>query len=83
MGGLLGGVVGGLIGGLIAVSVCPFEILGPGCSPRDEALAAVAVLSGLAWGGTLGAIAGQEMREIDRWEALELIRAERQGVGTR
>ena len=67
VGGLLGGVVGGLIGGLIAVSVCPFEILGPGCSPRDEGAGSGRGAFRSRLGGTLGAIAGQEMREIDRW----------------
>ena len=75
VGGLIGGLLGGGLGLLVAINLCPIEVFGPGCSPRDEAYATVAVLSGLAWGIFLGASAGSD--SINRWEALEQIRAER------
>lgn len=81
--GVLGGVLGGGLGLALAVGICPIEIFGPGCSPRDEAFAVVAFLSGLVWGITFGAIVGNEMSSIDRWEALEQIRAERRRASTR
>ena len=76
-GGLLGGLVGGGLGLALGLSICPMEILGPGCSPRDEAYRSVAILSGLVWGIAVGAFIGSEISGIDRWEALEQIRAER------
>ncbi len=85
-GGLVGGVLGGVLGlllGAVAAPGCAFEILGPSCSPREDALAGVAVLSGLAWGVTLGVIAGREIRDVDRWEALARIRAERRAHSDR
>ena len=82
LGGVLGGVLGGGLGLALAVGICPIEIFGPGCSPRDEAFAVVAFLSGLVWGIALGVLAGSESG-IDRWEALEQIRAERRRASTR
>ncbi len=83
VGGLLGILVGGGLGLALAANTCPLEIFGPGCSPRDEAFAVVAFLSGLVWGITFGVIAGNEMSSIDRWEALEQIRANRRRAPTR
>ena len=79
-GGLVGGLVGGGLGFLLGSTICPVEILGPGCSPRDEAYAFVAFLSGLAWGVAVGAFIGGEISGTDRWEALEQIRAERRQI---
>ena len=79
-GGFLGGLVGGGLGVLLGLAICPIEYLGPGCSPRDEAYRTVAILSGFAWGIAGGILAGHEIEEIDRWEALEQIRAERRGA---
>jgi hypothetical protein len=81
VGGFLGGLVGGGLGLVLGFSICPMEILGPGCSPRDEAYRTVAILSGFAWGIALGAFAGSEISGIDKWEALEQIRAERRRPG--
>jgi len=77
IGGLIGAVVGGAVGLGLASSICPFEVFGPSCSPRDEAMSAVAGIGGFVWGIALGAIAGKNSGEIDKWEALELIREER------
>lgn len=83
-GGLIGALVGGGLGLALGLGViCPIEYLGPGCSPRDEAYRTVAILSGFAWGIAIGALAGGEISQIDRWEALEQIRAERRRVRTR
>jgi hypothetical protein len=74
LGGVLGGALGLAIGGAIAFDQCGiFEE----CSPRDEAIGGVAVLAGLAWGVALGSMVAESARTIDRWEAVELIRAER------
>jgi hypothetical protein len=81
-GGFLGGLVGGGLGLFVGSAICPMEILGPGCSPRDEAYASVALLSGIVWGIAVGAFIGGEISGIDRWEALEQIRAERRRVPT-
>jgi hypothetical protein len=82
IGGVLGGLLGGLAGVVIALDLCPIEVFGPGCSPRDDALATVIALGGLAWGATLGSLAGGS-HEIDKWEALELIREERRRESVR
>jgi hypothetical protein len=82
-GGLLGALVGGGLGLALGFGIiCPIEYLGPGCSPRDEAYRTVAILSGFAWGIAVGAFVGSEISGIDRWEALEQIRAERRRART-
>lgn len=83
--GVLGGVLGSVLGllvGAVAAPDCPFEIFGPPCSPREDALVPVAILSGLAWGAAVGAIIGSEAG-IDRWDALKQIRAERRAAANR
>ncbi len=82
-GGLLGGLLGGGLGLVMACGICPCEIFGSPCSPREEAFAAVTFLSSLAWGIAIGAITGNETSSIDRWEALEQIRANRRRAPTR
>jgi hypothetical protein len=77
VGGLVGFLVGGGLGMALGFSICPMEILGPGCSPRDAAYRTVAIISGIAWGTATGALLGNEIGEIDTWKALEKIRAER------
>jgi len=81
-GGLIGALVGGGLGAALGLSICPIEILGPGCSPRDEAYMTVAIISGIVWGIAGGAFVGSEIGTIDRWEALEKIRAERRRAPT-
>ncbi len=83
MGGLLGALVGGGVGLVMACNISPCEIFGPPSSPREDAFAVVTFLSGLVWGIAFGAIAGSETSGIDRWEALEQIRAERRRAATR
>lgn len=80
LGGVLGVVLGGAIGAGIAFGQC--GIL-ENCSPRQDALAIVAFFSGVVWGGALGGILASNVREIDRWEALEKVRAERRSVAGR
>lgn len=74
LGGLLGGGLGLALGAVIAFDQCG---LWERCSPREEAIGGVAILAGLAWGAALGSMGARGAREVDRWEALELIRAER------
>lgn len=82
-GGLLGGLLGAGVGLVMACGICPCEIFGPPCSPRENAFAGVAFFSSLAWGIVIGAIAQKEASSIDRWEALEQIRANRRRAPTR
>jgi len=84
LGGVLGAVVGGGLGAVMACGICPCDFVwGSPCSPREEAFRVVAFLSGLVWGAALGAVAGSEIGGVNRWEALEQIRAERRETPTR
>jgi len=84
LGGVAGAVAGLYIGLLIADAICEvfyFYPLPPEpCSPREEALQEVAAWGSLAWGITGGFLIGDRLRGIDRWEALEKIRAERRAA---
>jgi hypothetical protein len=77
LGGVIGAVVGGGLGLVAACSICPCDFWGSPCSPQEEAFSLVAFLSGLTWGAVGGALAAGDAHRIDRWEALEQIRAER------
>ena len=77
LGGLLGGALGVTLGVGLALGECGiFE----SCSPREDALAGVWIMSGLTWGAVLGGISAHKLREINRWEALAKIRAERRAA---
>ena len=80
LGGVLGGALGGGLGLALAVDICGlFER----CSPREDAFAGLAFFSGSLWGIVAGAIVGSGTSSIDRWEALEQIRAERRRASNR
>ena len=77
LGGVIGAVVGGGLGLVAACSICPCDFWGTPCSPQEEAFSLVAFFTGLTWGAVGGALAAGDAHRIDRWEALEQIRAER------